>query len=88
MSHDAVISQLEAGAVELHYDEETQSCNILPVCISGSWLGYAKACNEINRILLNILSPELLASENLSARTFLVLCARPLRGVHLPVGVT
>ena len=27
----AVLSQLEAGSVELHYDNETKSCNIVRV---------------------------------------------------------
>ena len=34
---------------------------------------HPKACNEINRILLNVLSQELLANENPKARTFLYL---------------
>ena len=28
---DRVLSQLTAGSVELHFDDETKSCNILPV---------------------------------------------------------
>ena len=28
---EAVLRQLDAGRVELHYDDESQSCNILPV---------------------------------------------------------
>lgn len=28
---DTVLSQLDAGTVELHFDDETKSCNILPV---------------------------------------------------------
>jgi uncharacterized protein YheU (UPF0270 family) len=28
---DTVLSQLTAGKVELHFDDETKSCNILPV---------------------------------------------------------
>ena len=28
---EAVMRQLDAGHVELHFDDETQTCNILPV---------------------------------------------------------
>jgi uncharacterized protein YheU (UPF0270 family) len=28
---ETVLSQLDAGIVELHFDDETESCNILPV---------------------------------------------------------
>jgi uncharacterized protein len=28
---DTVLSQLNAGNLELHFDDETMSCNILPV---------------------------------------------------------
>jgi len=28
---DTVLSQLNAGNVELHFDDETKSCNILPI---------------------------------------------------------
>lgn len=28
---EAVLHQLNAGTIELHFDDETKSCNILPV---------------------------------------------------------
>ena len=28
---ESVLRQLNAGSIELHYDDESQSCNILPV---------------------------------------------------------
>ena len=28
---DTILSQFNAGNVELHFDDETESCNILPV---------------------------------------------------------
>ncbi len=32
---DDVLRQLDTGQVELHFDEETKTCNILPVEVGG-----------------------------------------------------
>jgi uncharacterized protein YheU (UPF0270 family) len=34
---DAVLAQLESETVELHYDDETKSCNILPISPYPFW---------------------------------------------------
>ena len=33
---ESVLRQLEAGQVELHFDDQTETCNIVPVEASGN----------------------------------------------------